>query len=129
MSDCNECSTYTKRAGTETTVVTPDQPEVNGLIGNFLKAIRKIWHIAKLERKHPKQEIYKYLHREQITAYTSTGLPPAEVLFGQKYHTRLMEKKEREHEPQLRQHNEEAKAKQKYYKMPKVMSSPTTSYQ
>ena len=42
---------------------------------------------------------------------TSTVRPPVEVLFGWKYQTRMPEKQEPAHDPQLQEHNEEAKQK------------------
>ena len=63
-----------------------------------------------------KQDICKYLHQYPTMPHTFTGCPAAEVYFDYKYNTRLPEKKETAHDPQIQQHDEEAKAQQKHYK-------------
>ena len=81
-----------------------------------MKVLQKIWHISKIEGKNPKQEIYKYRWQYRATPHSSTGRPPAEVLFGQTYHTRLPEFQEPAHDPQLQHQDAASKAKQKHYK-------------
>ena len=81
-SESHEYHQYMKWAGIKAIQVSPDDPEANGLAENFMKVLQKIWHISKIEGKNPKQEIYKYLRQYRATPHSSTGRPPAEVLFG-----------------------------------------------
>lgn len=43
---------YMQLAGFRTIVVSPEDPEGNGLAENFMKAMNKIWYIAHIERKY-----------------------------------------------------------------------------
>ena len=115
-SESHEYQQYMKWAGIKVIQVSPDDPEANGLMENFMKILQKIWHISKIEGKNPKQEIYKYLRQYRATPHSSTGRPPAEVLFRRTYHTRLPEFQEPAHDPQLRHQDAASKAKQKHYK-------------
>ena len=115
-SESHEYQQYMKWAGIKAIQISPDDPEANGLAENFIKVLQKIWHISKIEGKNPKQEIYKYLQQYRATPHSSTGRPPAEVLSGRTYHTRLPEFQEPAHDPQLRHQDAASKAKQKHYK-------------
>ena len=122
--ESHEYQLYMKWAGIKTKVVSPEDPEANGLAENFMKVISKTWHIAKIEGKNYKQEIYKFLRHYRATPHTSTGKAPAEVLFNRKFHVRLPEFQKPAHDPQLRQRNDDAKAKQKQYKDAKTNVKP-----
>ena len=115
-SKSHEYQQYMKWAGIKAIQVSPDDPEANGLMENFMKVLQKIWHIFKIEGKNPKQEIYKYLWQYRATPHSSTGRPPAELLFGRTCHTRLLEFQEPAHDPQLWHQDAASKAKQKHYK-------------
>ena len=105
-----------KWAGVKTIVVSPDDPEANGLAENFMKPLSKVWHTAHIEGKNAKQETYKFLRHYRATPHTTTGKAPAELLFNRKFTVRLPELQVPVHDPQLRQRNAKAKAKQKAYK-------------
>ena len=64
-------------------------PEANGLAEAFMKHIVKIWHTSLTEHKDPMMEINKHLRVQRATPHISTGKPPAEILFGRKYKSRL----------------------------------------
>ena len=64
-------------------------PEANGLAEAFMKHIVKIWHTSLTEHKDPMMEINKHLRVQRATPHISTGKPPAEMLFGRKYKSRL----------------------------------------
>ena len=107
---------YRKWAGIKAIQISPYDPEANDLMENFMKVLQMTWHISKIESKSPKQEIYKYLRQYRATPHSSTGRPPAEVLFRRTYHTRLLEFQEPAHDPQLWHQDTASKAKQKHYK-------------
>ena len=54
-----------------------------------MKHIVKIWHTSLTEHKDPMMEINKHLRVQRATPHISTGKPPAEILFGRKYKSRL----------------------------------------
>jgi hypothetical protein len=108
---------YMQWAGVHTyssVVVSPEDPEANGLAKNFMKAMNKVWHIAHIEGKNHKQELYKFLRYYRATPHSSTGKAPAEVLFNRQ--VRLPQKNEPAKDLVISQRNLEAKAKQKAYK-------------
>ena len=105
-----------KWAGVKTIVVSPEDPEANGLAENFKKPLSKVWHTAHIEGKNAKQEIYKFLRHYGATPHTTTGRAPAELLFNRNYTVRLPELQVPVHDPELHQRNAQAKAKQKDYK-------------
>ena len=107
---------YMKWAGIKAMVVSPEDPEANGLAENFMKSLKKIWHISRIENKNFRQELYKFLRQYRSTPHSTTGKPPAELLFNRKIQTRLLIKQEPARDPQVRHQDEEAKAKQKQYK-------------
>jgi hypothetical protein len=114
--DSHTYQQYMKWAGVKPKVVSPDDPEANGLAENFMKVIRKVWHIAQIEKKNPFQEMNKFLRHYRATPHSTTNRPPAEVLFNRTYHTRLPEVIKPAQDPQLRLHDAANKEKQKRYK-------------
>ena len=85
----HEFAAYARWAGFTHVKTTPEDPEANGLVENFMKTLKKTWHTARVEQKNPKQELYKLLRQYRATPHTSTGRPPAELLFNRVYRTRL----------------------------------------
>ena len=122
--DAHDFAMYMKWAGVVHIVVSPEDPEANGLAENFMKMIKKVWHTTRVEHKHFKQELYKYLRHYRATPHSSTGRAPAELLFNRSIRTRLPAFQEPAHDPQVRQHNEKAKAVQKAYKDAKANVRP-----
>ena len=90
-------------AGIRTIAVSPEDPEANGLAEDFMKAMNKIWHIAHIEGKNHKQELYKFLRHYRATPHSSTGRAPTEVLFNRKLQVRLPQKQEPAHDTLIRQ--------------------------
>ena len=115
---------YMKWAGVDHRVVTPEDPEANGLAESFMKSIKKVWHCARIEGKNFKQELYKFLRQYRATPHSTTGRSPAEVLFKRTIRTRLPGRFVPEDDPELRAQNEQAKAKQKKYKDAKANVRP-----
>jgi hypothetical protein len=93
-SDSHEYQMYMRWAGVKTMVVSPEDPEANGLAENFMKVLSKVWHIARIEGKAYKQEIYRFLRQYRATPHSVTQKPPAEALFTRSYHVRLPEYQE-----------------------------------
>lgn len=84
---------YMQWAGVRSVVVSPEDPEANGLAENFRMATNKVWHIAHIEEKNHKQEPFQFLRHYRATPHSSTGKAPAEVLFNRKFQVRISKKK------------------------------------
>lgn len=121
---------YMQWAGVKHRVVSPEDPEANGLAENFMKAIGKVYHIAKIEGKNYRQEIYKFLRSYRNTPHSTTGMAPAEVMFGRTMRTRLpetsgpTEELAHESDKDMRMNDQNAKTKQKSYKDQKSNVKP-----
>ena len=79
------------------------------------KSLLKRMKIAQAEGKEWKKEIRKYLVACRSTPHTTTGVSPAELLFGRKMRTKLPELKEESTESEMRDKDGEMKAKAKRY--------------
>lgn len=71
--------------------------------------------IAQAEGKEWKTEVHKYLVAYRSTPHTTTGVSPAELLFGRKMRTELPEQKEESTESEIRDRDGKMKAKTKWY--------------
>ena len=107
---------YLRWAGCRHRKVSPEDPEANGLAENLMKIIKKSWHTSLIENKNPMQEMYKMLRQYRATPHSSTGKPPAEVLFNRSYKVRLPNLAWPTHGSQLEEAHNAAKASQKCYK-------------
>ena len=107
---------YLRWAGCQHRKVSPEDPEANGLAENFMKIIKKSWHTSLIEGKNPMQEMYKMLRQYRATPHSSTGKPPAEVLFNRPYKVRLPNPAWPTHGSQMELAHNAAKASQKHYK-------------
>ena len=86
-----EFKQYVNWLGVSHRIVSPEDPEANGLAESFMKMLKKTWCTAHTERKNPKQELYRMLRQYRATPHCSTQQAPAEVLFNRPYKTRLPE--------------------------------------
>ena len=55
----HEFAAYARWAGFIHQEMTPEDPEANGLVENFMKSVKKTWHTVLVEHKNPKQELLK----------------------------------------------------------------------
>ena len=119
---------YMQWAGKRSVVVSPEDPEANGLAEEFHENNEHIAHIEgnipHMEGKNHQQELYKFLRHYRATPHSSAGKAPAEVLFNRPFQVRLPQKNEPAQDPVLSQRNLEAKAKQKTYKGAKTNTKP-----
>ena len=86
-----------------------------------MKHLGKIWHTSITDKKDPYMEINKHLRVTRATPHISTGKPPAEILFGRKYITRLPDMRtdpaqDREDILEALEQDKKAKERQKKYK-------------
>ena len=97
--------------------VTPRWPQANGEVERYMKTLKKVYRAAIAESKPWKQELYKFLRNYRATPHTTTGVPPATLLFGRPVRTRLPEPvvSEQQSDEQLCARDREKKAKMKAY--------------
>ena len=107
---------YAIEKGFALTPVSPEDPKGNGFAENFVKFLCKMVHTSVIDGKDPKLEIFNYLLQYRATPHTTTGLSPAEMLFGRKIHTKLPRisvPKESEVDKDVRKKHDQKKLKQK----------------
>ena len=114
--DSHDFARYMKWTGIKHKIVSPDDPEANGLAENFMKNLSKTWKIALTEKKNPQQELYKFLRHYRATPHSTTGKPPAELLYKRKYKVRLPELPAYEEDDEVRQRDQQQKLTQKWHK-------------
>ena len=85
----HEFARYCEWIGSKHKKVTPEDPEANGLAENFMKSIGKVFHIAKIEGKKWKQEMYKFLRHYRSTPHSTTGKTPMELMMKRKANLRI----------------------------------------
>lgn len=102
--------------------VTPRWPQANGEVERFMRTLKKAYRSAIAQNKSWKQELYRFLRNYRATPHTTTGVPPATLLFGRPVRTRLPEPivpvsdiQERNSDNQLRSRDRGKKAKMKAY--------------
>ena len=111
-----EYKRYMQWAGIKATIVSPEDPEANGLAENFMKSIKKVCHTARIEGKCFKQEMYKFLRQYRSTSHSTTGKPPAELLFGRTIRTKLPDLITPTNNTPIKERHDIAKQKQKEHK-------------
>ena len=84
-----EMEKYAKAKGFRLTPVTPDDPQCNGFVESFIKVMCKLLHTAVSKNKDPRTELYNYLLHYRPIPHSTTGHPPAELLFNRKLQTKL----------------------------------------
>ena len=114
--DSHSFQTYLKWAGVKHKKVSAEDPEANGLAENFMKNLKKMWHIALQEKKSPQQEMYKFLRQYRATPHCTTGKAPAEILFNRTFKTRIPTLTKPTYDKDLRDKDAQKKKKQKAYK-------------
>ncbi|XP_030850192.1 uncharacterized protein K02A2.6-like [Strongylocentrotus purpuratus] len=98
--------------------VTPRWPQANGEVERFMKTLKKAYRSAIAENRSWKQELYKFLRNYRATPHSTTGVPPATLLFGRAVRTRLPEHASSDHQPldgSLRSRDHAKKERMKTY--------------
>ena len=87
--DSDNVRLYAKEMGFKFTPVTAEDPPWDGLVENFVKTVCKLIHTCCAENKDPRQELHTFLMNYRATPHLTTGLSPAEMLFGRRLRTKL----------------------------------------
>ena len=80
---------YAAHMGFEHRKVEPLWPQANGGVERMMGTLNKTIMSAHLEGRNWKQDLYAFLMNYRATPHTTTGVSPAEALFGRKLKTRL----------------------------------------
>ena len=71
--------------------ITPAWPEANSESAGFMRTLSKTLRVAHLENKNWQQELFHFLRNYRATPHSTTGVSPAEPLFGRKLVVKLPE--------------------------------------
>ena len=66
-----------------------EDPEATGLVEAFMRHLKKIFHMAGVEREDPYLRLNNYLMQFRATPHATMRKSPAELLFGRKFVTKL----------------------------------------
>ena len=115
--NATDFSNFAKYMGFQHKPVTPLWPEANGGVERFMRVLKKIMQSAHVEGKNWKQELYRAMLNYRATPHATTGISPAEALFGRKIRTRLPEPEVTvpNIDAELRHNDFERKTKMKLY--------------
>ena len=116
--DSHDMKTYAAEMGISLTPVAPKDPQGNGFAENFVKSLCKMVHIAIIEDKDPKTELYTFLLHYRATPHGTTGVSPAEMLFGRRLQTKLPQihvQEETEEKKMIRERHDKKRLDQKKY--------------
>ena len=67
----------------------PYWPQSNGEVENHNKTLLKMAQIAKIEKRDFRREVQQFLFHYRTTPHCTTGVSPAELLFGRRLRTKL----------------------------------------
>ena len=115
--NATDFDSFSKYLGFHHKPVTPLWPEANGGVERFMRVLKKIMQSAHVEGKNWKQELYRAMLNYRATPHSTTGISPAEALFGRKIKTRLPEPEAAvpNIDAELRHNDSEKKTKMKVY--------------
>ena len=116
---------YLEDCGIQHRKTTPLWPQANGKVERQNASLLKRMRIAQAEGKEWKKEVRKYLVAYRSTPHTTTGISPAELLFGRKMRTKLPEFREESVASEVRDRDSEMKAKAKLYTYKKKNAKPS----
>ena len=123
----HELKRYLENMGIKHRKITPLWPRANGETERFMRTIKKAIKAAHAENKNRYQEMFKFLLAYRSTPHSSTGRPPAEVLFGRNLKTKLPETplQTKSAPDTMQQKDAISKAKMKYHADKKAYVRPS----
>lgn len=110
-----EFAEYIEREGIRHHKNTAKWPQANGEVERQNNSLLKRLQIADAEKKDWKRELRTYLTAYRGIPHPTTGMSPAELLFGRKVRTKLPELRDVHVEQEVRDRDAEQKAKYKAY--------------
>ena len=108
---------YCKSVNIKPVKVTARWAQANGEVERQNRSLLKRLKIAQAEKKPWKDELQTYLLAYRSMPHNTTGISPAELLFGRKLRTKIPELTERQYtsHQEVRDHDEEQKSKARTY--------------
>ena len=106
---------YLEENGIEHRRTTPLWPQANGEIERQNRSILKRLRIAQAEGRNCRSEMDDFLMMYRSTPHSTTGVSPAELLFGRRIRTKLPQLQEFTVEDEVRDRDSERKEKGKVY--------------
>ena len=110
-----EFKDYMESKGIDHRFVTPLWPQANGEVERQNRSILKFLKICQAEGKNFKQELRGFLVAYRTTPQATTGVSPADMLYGRKVRTKLPEIREVELDSEVRDRDNEMKMRGKLY--------------
>ena len=110
-----EFTEYMEQQGIRHHRVTAKWPQANGEVERQNSSLLKRLQIAHAEKKDWKKELNVYLAAYRSLPHSTTGVTPAELLFGRKIRTKLPGLSEVHVEQEVRDRDNEQKSKSKPY--------------
>ncbi|XP_014662077.1 PREDICTED: uncharacterized protein K02A2.6-like [Priapulus caudatus] len=108
-------SDYARHKGFKHRKITPLWPLANAEAERFMKTVKKSIKAAIAERKTWNQELHSFLLNYRATPHSSTGIPPATLMFGRAIKTTLPRIAYEKPQHDVRQKDSESKARMKVY--------------
>ena len=71
--------------------ITPYLPRANAEVERFMRTVKKIIKTSIYERRDWKTEMYRFLRNYRATPHSTTGFPPATILFARSMKVKLPE--------------------------------------
>ena len=106
---------YLEENGIEHRRTTPLWPQANGEVERQNRSILKCLRIAQAEGRNWRSEMSDFLMRHSSTTHSTTGVSPAQLLFGRRIRTKLPQLQEFTVEDEVRDRDSERKEKGKVY--------------
>ena len=110
-----EFTEYMEQQGIRHHRVTAKWPQANGEVELQNSLILKRLQLAHAEKKNSKKELNVYLAAYRSLPHSTTGVSPAESLFGRKIRTKLPALSDVHVEQEVRDRDNEQKSKSKAY--------------
>ena len=104
-----EYSRYVQTLGIKAEWSTPKWPQGNATVERFMQTLGKALKTAKLDGRPWRQELQRFLLHYRTTPHSTTGVPPAELLFNRTVRGKLPVLKKRV----VRRHSEARKMDEK----------------
>ncbi|XP_014665120.1 PREDICTED: uncharacterized protein LOC106807323 [Priapulus caudatus] len=108
-------SDYARHKGFKYCKITPLWPLANAEADRFMKTVKKSIKATVAEGNSWNQELHSFLLSYRATPYSSTGIPPATLMFGRAIKTTLPRIAYEQPQHNIRQKDSESKARMKVY--------------
>ena len=114
----SDFESYMAEIGVKQQRINPLWLQANSEAENFIKPLIKTIRAAQTEKKDKKKELYTFLLNYRATPHSTTGYPPADLLFTWAIRTKLPQTVtvgDKQRDLVVRLKDEEAKSKMKHY--------------